>query len=332
MKLTLENLLKQLGRPLAPIYGVVGDEPLQFFEALDELRRAARRQGYHEREVYEVDHHFEWEPFLVNSQLGSLFASRTLLELRLQQPPDATALNALSRYAAHPPEDKRLILSYEIPEGQASKVAKWLPKIEAWAVVVQSPKVPLQRLPQWLTARAKRHELVLSDPAAVLLGELTEGNLLAADQELQKLRMLHPAGTVLEPSHFTALQQSSRYTLFLLLEAMLNGEGARALRMVEGLQAEGVVLPQMLWLLEREVTALQQLAAAQQRGESLEPHFERLKIWSSQQPLFVKAVRRRPLPFWQQAVVRVAAIDRWSKSEAVDRAWLELQQLILELA
>ena len=49
--------------------------------------------------------------------------------------------------------------------------------------------VELARLPQWLRARATSLELDIDDDAVRFIVERTEGNLLAAQQELEKLRL-----------------------------------------------------------------------------------------------------------------------------------------------
>src|ERR1043165_971845 len=83
MRIYPEKLAGQLSRELAPIYVVGGDEPLLVEEALDAIRAAARKQGYSEREVLEVDPAFDWQRLIESYASLSLFASRRLIELRM---------------------------------------------------------------------------------------------------------------------------------------------------------------------------------------------------------------------------------------------------------
>ena len=46
MRLRPEQLGKHLSATLLPVYLVAGDEPLQQGELIDDLRRAARDQGF----------------------------------------------------------------------------------------------------------------------------------------------------------------------------------------------------------------------------------------------------------------------------------------------
>ena len=69
MKLTPANIAAQLRKGLAPAYFVFGDEPLLVNESLDQIRAAARRQGFDERESHVVsDARFKWAKCASGSQ------------------------------------------------------------------------------------------------------------------------------------------------------------------------------------------------------------------------------------------------------------------------
>ena len=54
----------------------------------------------------------------------------------------------------------------------------------------------MARLPQWLRARAAAVGVELDDAAVQFIVDRTEGNLLAAQQELEKLKLTVPDGKV----------------------------------------------------------------------------------------------------------------------------------------
>ena len=66
--------------------------------------------------------------------------------------------------------------------------------VEAHGAWVQVWPVDAARLPAWLRARARQLGLEASDAAFELLAARTEGNLLAAHQELMRLALLGAAG------------------------------------------------------------------------------------------------------------------------------------------
>ncbi|MFP3366861.1 DNA polymerase III subunit delta, partial [Pseudoalteromonas sp. SIMBA_148] len=74
----------------------------------------------------------------------------------------------------------------------------WFKALEKVGVFIAVWPVDHSRLGFWIRVRARRHGLELNQDAARLLAERIEGNLLAADQELQKLALLHPPGARLD--------------------------------------------------------------------------------------------------------------------------------------
>ena len=95
MRLRPEQLGKHLADRLLPAYLVAGDEPLQQGELLDDLRRAARDQGFDERHRFSSDTGIDWNALLNESQSMSLFGGRRILELVLNRTRPAARSSAM---------------------------------------------------------------------------------------------------------------------------------------------------------------------------------------------------------------------------------------------
>ena len=102
--------------------------------------------------------------------------------------------------------------------------------------------------------------MTIDDDALELLIQRSEGNLLAAAQEVDKLALLATDGRVDAATVQQAVGDSSRYTPFDLTDATSGGDANRALRILRTLRAEGVEAPVVLWALGREIRALDALA------------------------------------------------------------------------
>ena len=77
----LQNSLQN--KELSPIYIISGDEPLLIQEAADGIRSAARKLGFSEREIFDVDARFDWNNVFNETNALSLFADKKILELRI---------------------------------------------------------------------------------------------------------------------------------------------------------------------------------------------------------------------------------------------------------
>ncbi|TLY76047.1 MAG: DNA polymerase III subunit delta, partial [Gammaproteobacteria bacterium] len=239
MKLTSDSLATHLGERLLPVYLVSGDEPLLAAEAADAVRARARGAGFTEREVHFIERAADWDEVRASAANLSLFAARRVVEIRLASPRPGTAGNAalIALLEARDPDTLFLILTPRLDRD--AQGADWVRAVEAHGAWVQIWPVDSHRLAAWLRGRCRRLKLDASDEALELLAARTEGNLLAAHQELTGLALLAPAGRVTPDAVLAAVADSARFDVFGLGEAVLAGETARALRVLAGLRAEG---------------------------------------------------------------------------------------------
>ncbi|MGH8353856.1 MAG: DNA polymerase III subunit delta [Pseudomonas sp.] len=336
MKLAPAQLAKYLQGNLAPVYVVSGDEPLLCQEASDAIRAATRSRGFAERQVFHAEANFDWGLLYEAGASLSLFAEKRLLELRLPsgKPGDKGAA-ALLEYLSRPPEDCVLLLSLPKLDGSTQK-SKWAKALidGSQAQFIQIWPIDAQQLPQWIRQRLAQAGLAASQEALELIAARVEGNLLAAAQELVKLKLLAENGQVDASTVQAAVADSARFDVFGLIDAALNGEAAHALRMLEGLRGEGVETPVILWALARELRLLANLAQQYSQGVPLEKAFAsaRPPVWDKRRPLMSKALQRHSAARWNQLLMDAQRIDAQIKGQAAGDPWNALSRLTLLLA
>lgn len=259
MKLTLETLPVQLVQRLLPAWLVSGDDPLRVGEACDLIRARAREAGFNEREVFFIERAGSvWEEALQAAQSLSLFSERRVVEIRLPTGKAGVAGGAALQRLVAATGDDLLLLVVTGKLERDTQGAEWVRALEARGAWLPVWPVSLAQLPAWLRQRARAAQLTLDEEAAALLAERCEGNLLAAQQEIDKLALLLPRGARVGVAEVAASSaESARYDVLQLAEAVRNGDAARALRILSGLSAEGAEPPLVLWALLRELRALQ---------------------------------------------------------------------------
>ena len=117
-----------------------------------------------------------------------------------------------------------------------------------------------------------------------------EGNLLAAHQELQKLALLHPAGELRFEQVEAAVLNVARYDVTKLSEAIWTGQTTRALRMLDGLQAEGEAPVLVHWTLAEDVRALARAHAALEAGKPLPLAMKDARVWGAKEKLLERVL------------------------------------------
>jgi DNA polymerase III subunit delta len=239
------------------MYLVSGDEPLLVGEAADAIRAAARASGFADRQVFFIDRSFSWDELRLASHSLSLFAEKRLFELRMPTGKPDKGAAVLCELAAHPLPDLIFLVITDKLDKKSSD-APWVQAIEKHGAWISVMPVDTAALPAWLRARAKMLRIDVEPEAAQLIVDRVEGNLLAAQQELEKLALLangEPIGVELV---LRSVGDSARYDVFQLAEAAAAGDAARALRVLLGLKSEGVEPTLILWALVRELRGMWQ--------------------------------------------------------------------------
>ncbi|MDD3517105.1 MAG: DNA polymerase III subunit delta [Chromatiales bacterium] len=330
MRLKPEQLDAHLKKGLQPVYLIAGDEPLQAQEAADAIRQAARAWGAVERQVFTADKDFEWSALDAAAASLSLFAERRLLELRLPGKPGAEGTKALEAYAARPPEDTLLLVQTgKLDKGEAN--ARWVKALEAAGAMIQVWPLSPAETPGWIERRMRSRGLVPTPEAVQVLAGLVEGNLLAAAQEIDKLKLLSPDGRIDEAAVLAAAADSARYDVFDLVDAALAGDAARVVRILDGLRAEGESPVPLVAMLAREVRGVASAAEAIADGVSQQQALQ--SVWQKRQPLVRAALGRyRKVAAWHRLLQRCAQADCIAKGQAPGNPWDELLQLTLAIA
>ncbi|SDK31664.1 DNA polymerase III subunit delta [Pseudomonas indica] len=336
MKLNPAQLAKHLQGSLAPVYVVSGDEPLLCQEACDAIRAATRAQGFSERQVFNVENNFDWGQLIEAGASLSLFAEKRLIELRIPngKPGDKGAA-ALLEYLARPAEDTLLLISLPKLDGSTQKT-KWAKALidGPHAQFIQIWPIDAHQLPQWIRQRLSQAGLAANQEAVDLIAARVEGNLLAAAQEIEKLKLLAEGNQIDAAVVQAAVADSARFDVFGLIDAALNGEAAHALRMLDGLRGEGVETPVILWALARELRLLAGLAQQYALGVPLEKAFSQARppVWDKRRPLLSKALQRHSSARWNQLLMDAQRIDAQIKGQAAGDPWNALGRLALLVA
>ena len=296
MQIRIDQLSAHLQRGLRPLYTVFGDEPLQAQEAGDAIRQAAREAGYAERKVFTVSGaHFDWSGVLGAAQEMSLFAERQLIEIRIPSgKPGKDGSEALQRYCERLNDEVLTLVQLPRLDGQQMKGA-WFAALDGAGLSVRVEPVERKALPAWLAQRlARQGQRVQGGEAGqhtlAFFADRVEGNLLAAHQELQKLGLLYPQGELSFEQVEAAVLNVARYDVFKLGEAIFTGQLPRALRMLDGLRAEGEAPVLVHWTLAEDIRALRRARNALDAGRPLPLALKEARVWGLKERLFERVV------------------------------------------
>jgi len=332
MQLAPTQLEQHLNKGISPLYVLAGDEPLGQSECLDAIRLAARKTGAEERVSFIVDRSFNWQSVQQFGQALSLFASQRILEIAIPNgKPGIEGSKVLADLAENPIPDTTTIIILPAVAREIKK-SVWFSALQSAATVIELNDVAPAQLPQWIAKRLALQNQTTDTASLEFMAHQVEGNLLAAHQEIQKLSLLYPEGTISFESIETAVLNVSRYDAFKLGEAVLSGDVARTSRILQGLQDEGeqplAVMNPLIWVLR----PLVRVKRAQANGENINQAMTNARIYGDRQQITQRALSRLTLRQLEAALQKLCDIDRIAKGIMIGDAWLELSRLCFGLA
>jgi len=326
VKIRQDQLPQLLQKSLASTYLISGDEPLLVMEACQLIRDTAKQHGFDERQVFHADASFDWNALADEANAMSLFASRRILEVRINngKPFDkGAALKAIT--VAKNPDTILLIICPRLDA--STQRSDWVKAVEEHGIFLPVWPIERNQYMGWLRHRIQQAGIQLDPPALAMLAHHTEGNLLAAVQEIEKLKLLGETNIDAELLG-EAITNNSRFNAFQLADACLLGNIANASNILSQLKAEGVEPILILGALVRKIRQLiilkplppQQLAAA----------FKQQGIWPKQQPPFQKALQSLSMEQLYACLRKAEAIDLAVKGSG-DDPWRLLHELVVLL-
>ena len=337
------HLQKSAGA-LKPIYTLHGDEALIAQEAGDAIRQAARAAGYTERQVHTVmGAHFDWSSLLGAASEMSLFGDRQFIEIRIPSgKPGKDGSQALQQYCDAAVGNDGVITLVTLPRlDKTQQGSAWFTALDGIGVTLRCDPIERQQLPLWIAQRlAAQGQQVESGEAGqrtlAFFADRVEGNLLAAHQEIVKLGLLHPPGTLTIGQIEEAVVDVARFNVFKLSEAVLSGQVERTLRMIDGLQAEGEAAVLVHWALAEDILALHRARAALDAGKPLPMVLREQRVWGPRERLFERILPRAKAPALARLVAHASTVDGIVKGlrhpQWPEDAWEALRRLALQLA
>ena len=332
MQIRPDDLARQLSRRLETLYVVHGDEPLIALEAGDAIRAAARRSGCEERDVLVVEQGFRWDSFVAaNANLG-LFGSRRMIDLRIPGgKPGVEGAKALESYAANPNPDNVTLITLPRLDRTAQSSAWFTALSEAGATIAVQP-IEREALPQWIAARLARQNQRADDAVLTCIAERSEGNLLAARQEIEKLALVLPEGMLALDDVEKATTDVARFDVFAASEAWLRGDAARTIRILRGLELEGEPVTLAVWQMTEDLRALASVHSALRQGLPMAAALRNARVWGRRQSALERAAKRIASEHVGALVRALARLDALAKGLHDGNPWGALASLALALA
>lgn len=329
MKINLAQLTPNLNRGLAPFYWLSGDDTVLQEEALSLILEAAQQQGFKEKQHFTLTSQFD-EP-----ALWQVLHNRCLWQ---QQQIILIHLNAgklAQKGAAHFLEclsslHQDTLLIVHSPKLETNQYqSTWYKKAEVQGVFVTLWPLTEKEWQKWLEDKIKAFQLKLDESGINALLLNFDGNLLAAKNALQTLKLAYPHQAITATEVLALITPQGDYNVSQLTEAILQGSAAKAERILQQLRLQGLEIILILWAVLRELRLLSLLSA---KPVPSDKELASYRLWPQRKAMLQHAAQRQPNREWKALFATAALCDKIIKGAAPGDPWMLLSALVCTMA
>ena len=334
MDLTAVALANRLKKRVDSRYLVYGKELFMVERCSEAIRARARDDGFQERRVFAISPEFKWQTFDDALTERSLFSTQKLIELRLPASGLIGVAGSKSmRTCLESIDPDTIVLVIGGDLLKKTKMKKWFRGWVKNAVVVNNRGFQHNEFRSWIQSQLDRNQIQHEPAVADRLAFYFEGNMLAAANELRKLRMAYD-GTLITVDEINKIViDQARFNNFALIDACLDGDLERSVRLLQVMRNEGAEPIQVLWSLTREARIIYGIAQVADSRSSVQRIFQELRIWRARRARIMTAANRLELSGISSILQKLASADQILKGRnsdpSVGTIWDECERIIL---
>lgn len=332
MRIKPEQLKSKLSEQLESLYFVFGAEILLIEQSLTQIRQAAKTQGFDEKISFDIDANFDWNIIADEIASASLFCPKRIVECRLKSGKiGVKGSKSLSEIGTKLQKDVLLIISVgKLDKSQQN--SKWFKTLEKNGGVIQHWEIKNENLVGWIANHMAGLGLIANKEVSEAIAACTEGNLLAAMQEIQKLKMAYPDGKINAEQYLPQIEQQSHYSVYALVDAALLGNYQQTLKIYTRLSGYNTTPIFLSSYLYKELKNIIKMSIELQKRQPIATILQNHFVWNSRKEAIGSVLKRHSYQRLQKMLLLLGRIDRSIKGMDNLHGLDELRTLLLTLS
>jgi len=326
MQIRFSQLKNYLSSSTQSAMLISGDDPYQCMVAADKVRKRVKELGFTERKILTVESGFDWSELELAKSNLSLFGECTLIDLRIPTgKPGASGSKAIVNLLNNISQDVMLLV--QVPKLDRSTMnSAWVKAIDKIGLVLRIWPLNESETKSWIRKKISAMGYAAPNEVIDFICQHVEGNLLAAMQEIEKIILICDSKELDLQSIQKAFVDNSHFSLNQLIEAILNKNPARVIRILNALEKENFAPPLLLWGLAEYVRKEIDTKNINDKGKNILQHglFEQLCMIHQQS---IGVLDNEDVMRPSSLLKQCEWTDRVIKGRAISNPWREILQL-----
>ena len=311
---------------LQNLYTCFGVEPLLIQQSCDKILSHLKTTGFVTKFIFNIDAKFNFLNLKDELVAGDLFITQKIIQLNI---PKVTAKIAEEiKYVVSNIKQGVVVLILFGKLTPTQKKAKWFKELES-GLVIQHNEVYANKMLSWVSLEMQKAGLQKNPEIAKIIAESSEGNLLNANNELQKLKFIYGNQVIATKDFIKQSKQQSIYSIYSLIDNALLGKVDNVIKIYNNLKIDEIYLNSLLCNQIRQLITIH-LKIKQKIPKSVA--IDEAGVWSSKSSLINSALQRHSYSHLQKMLLELGKVDRAIKGLDDKNIQQGLMSVILNLS
>jgi len=308
---------------------VVGNEPIQINAVKDDINKSVQNDSIdkiqikveNDIDLNQLDHTF-------NNQ--SLFSSQILYELEVSEGIIKKEIkeSILKKIDAH--TDSYFIFYFK-KDFKEFKKQNWFELLKNLSLTIITEEPSIEQISQAMDDRMDFHQVKLSKEAKKLLINYSMGNLIQAENDIKKIKLIYDKQEVDESLLKSLISNGSRYDGFNFIEHCINGDFKKTNEAAIYLEEEGIQPLMINGLFAWFFKAVSRIKLS--KNQSINSNIlKKLRIYGASQNLASQTSKSLSSKQVEACLNKIQEIDQIGKGIKIGDPWLEINRFSMGIA
>ena len=329
VKFAPTNILTDLKENKKNCLVIVGKEPIQICTIKDDINKSCQKNSIDKIpikvengiDLNQLDHTF-------NNQ--SLFSSQIIYEFEVSDGIIKKEIkeSILKKIGEH--TDSYFIFYFK-KDFKEFKKQNWYEILKHLSQIIIAEEPNTEQITQAIKDRAHFRQVKLTDEAKKLLTNYSMGNLMQAENDIKKLKLIYDKQEVDEPMLLSLITNGSKYDGFNFIEYCINGDINKTNEAAQYLKEVGVQPLMINGLFAWFFKAVSRIKLSSNQSINTNV-LMKLRIFGTSQNLASQTIRSLTAKQVVACLNKIQEIDQIGKGIKMGDPWLEINRFSMGIA
>jgi DNA polymerase-3 subunit delta len=329
VKFAPTNILTELKENKKNCLVIVGKEPIQIGTIKDDINQSCQKNSIYKIlikvengiDLNQLDHTFNNQSLFSSQIIYDFEVSDGIIKKEIKE-------SILKKIGEH--TDSYFIFYFK-KDFKEFKKQNWYEILKHLSQIIIAEEPNTEQITQAIKDRAHFRQVKLTDEAKKLLTNYSMGNLMQAENDIKKLKLIYDKQEVDESMLLSLITNGSKYDGFNFIEHCINGDMKKTNEAAQYLKEEGVQPLMINGLFAWFFKAVSRIKLSSNQSINTNV-LMKLRIFGTSQNLASQTIRSLTAKQVVACLNKIQEIDQIGKGIKMGDPWLEINRFSMGIA